>query len=244
MYRLLEDFLTRLNATLSSEETWAEMLAFFDRLGFPLASYGYTTKGDANAEFEGVVMSNYLRWYQERYEAEGYAKADPAVIHGMTKLLPRHIGIEGGFSDLAPIQLQMINEAGEIGLKTGLVFPMRIPGRFGFAGLTISNSMGREEFDRFLVDREAIAHLAVMYAHTRLQMQLTGEQGAQFHITPREREALLWTALGLSSKWAARKMKLSPKSVDFHLANAMVKLQATTRAHAVAMAINFNLINP
>ena len=244
MDQLLEGFLTRLNATSSSEESWMETLAFFEHLGFPLASYGYTAGGAGGAEFEGVVMNNYASDYHDHYEAEGYAKVDPSVIHCLTNLVPRHIGVDGGWPDLDPIQSRLINEAGEVGLRTGLVFPMRLSGRFGFAGLSISNSMGREEFDRFLVDRKMVAHLAAMYAHTRIQMQLTGEQAAQFHLTSREREVLLWMARGLPSKVAAYRLGISSKTVELHLSGARKKLGAATSAHAVARAIAFNLISP
>lgn len=56
-------------------------------------------------------------------------------------------------------------------------------------------------------------------------------------LSPREREVLDLLAQGLTGADAARRLHLSPETVRTHIRNAMVKLQAHTRVHAVALAL-------
>jgi DNA-binding NarL/FixJ family response regulator len=56
-------------------------------------------------------------------------------------------------------------------------------------------------------------------------------------LTPREREVLDLLAEGLSGEQIARRLYLSPETVRTHVRNAMEKLDARTRTHAVAIAV-------
>ncbi|MDK9721153.1 MAG: helix-turn-helix transcriptional regulator [Rhodospirillales bacterium] len=60
----------------------------------------------------------------------------------------------------------------------------------------------------------------------------------------REREVLLWSALGLESQAIGERLGLSLATVNFHIAKAMKKLGAATRAHAVAQAVIHGVIDP
>ena len=56
-------------------------------------------------------------------------------------------------------------------------------------------------------------------------------------LSPREREILGLLSQGLSGEEAANQLFLSPETVRTHVRNAMTKLGAATRAHAVALAL-------
>jgi DNA-binding NarL/FixJ family response regulator len=56
-------------------------------------------------------------------------------------------------------------------------------------------------------------------------------------LSPREREILGLLSGGLSGEQAARELGLSSETVRTHVRNAMSKLGATTRAHAVVLAL-------
>lgn len=58
----------------------------------------------------------------------------------------------------------------------------------------------------------------------------------RFGLTRREREVLDDLALGLTNKQIASRLFLSPRTVDVHVANILMKLGARTRAEAVAVA--------
>jgi len=56
-------------------------------------------------------------------------------------------------------------------------------------------------------------------------------------LSPREREVLDLLAHGMTGAQAAKRLFLSPETVRTHVRNAMAKLEARTRVHAVALAL-------
>ena len=56
-------------------------------------------------------------------------------------------------------------------------------------------------------------------------------------LSPREREVLDLLAKGLNGEEVAARLVLSPETVRTHVRNAMEKLEANTRVHAVAIAL-------
>ena len=62
-------------------------------------------------------------------------------------------------------------------------------------------------------------------------------------LTPRESEILSLVASGLESKEIARELFLSHDTVRTHVAHALAKLGARSRAQAVASAVRRGLID-
>lgn len=62
-----------------------------------------------------------------------------------------------------------------------------------------------------------------------------GEGGGT--LTAREREVLELLAGGLTGEEVAVELQLSPETVRTHVRNAMSKLDARTRVHALALAV-------
>jgi DNA-binding CsgD family transcriptional regulator len=56
-------------------------------------------------------------------------------------------------------------------------------------------------------------------------------------LSPREREILDLLSKGLTGEDAAARLFLSPETVRTHVRNAMQKLEANTRTHAIALAL-------
>ena len=63
-------------------------------------------------------------------------------------------------------------------------------------------------------------------------------------LSPREREIMGLLSQGLSGEEAAKQLYLSSETVRTHVRNAMSKLGAATRAHAVALALQRGEISP
>jgi LuxR family transcriptional regulator, quorum-sensing system regulator BjaR1 len=81
--------------------------------------------------------------------------------------------------------------------------------------------------------------LIALYA-ARKAYSLSGGSAAgtrTVNLTSREREALKWIAAGKTSWEVSMILRLSEKAIDKIIANAMIKLDAVTRAQAVASAI-------
>ncbi len=63
-------------------------------------------------------------------------------------------------------------------------------------------------------------------------------------LTPRERQILQLLAGGLTGEHVAEVLFLSPETIRTHVRNAMRKLGASTRVHAVALALSAGEITP
>lgn len=63
-------------------------------------------------------------------------------------------------------------------------------------------------------------------------------------LTPRERDCLQGLADGQSAKEMAHALRISPRTVEHHIARAQAKMQARTGAQAVARAVALGLIHP
>jgi len=252
MITCLEGFIDRLGVAQTIQETWEEVISFQRSLGFDLVEYGYAAVGSAGFEAEVATLSNFPADYQQRYRQERYYRDDPVVRYCIGNLPPLRVGRDS--LDLWPdrgrgltaIQRRIVNEAANCGMAVGVAIPLRSPGRYQLAGMSLSNDMHPAEFERFLCDCGHIAQLAALYAHTRLQMLLqTSEKDAPgVVLSPRERECLLWVSRGFTSREVASQASLSARTVDFHLASAMRKLDVATRSHAVARAFALGLLEP
>jgi PAS domain S-box-containing protein len=66
---------------------------------------------------------------------------------------------------------------------------------------------------------------------------VAAESGGRSQLTDREREVMTLVASGLQSGDIAERLILSPETIKSHVQNAMGKLGAHTRAHAVAIAL-------
>lgn len=62
-------------------------------------------------------------------------------------------------------------------------------------------------------------------------------------VTPRELEVLKWLKQGKSSWEVSRILNISERTVNFHTNNIVKKLGASNRLHAVAIALNYGIIN-
>lgn len=81
-------------------------------------------------------------------------------------------------------------------------------------------------------------------AYDRIQALIKADEATNIHLTPRERECLLWLSMGLRNAQIAYRLGIKLVTVEFHLANARRKLNATTREQAVAAAVRMGLIEP
>ena len=80
-------------------------------------------------------------------------------------------------------------------------------------------------------------------ATTALLQQLRGDDAPAETLTTRELQVLQAVALGQTNKAIAMKLGISDHTVKFHLASAMSKLGAASRAEAVAVAMRRGLLS-
>ncbi len=87
-----------------------------------------------------------------------------------------------------------------------------------------------------------LEHVAVM-ALGRFAQQAREGSEVSASLTPREREILGMVSAGLSTRQIARRLSISPRTVESHIAKLYRKLGVRTRVQAVARAASLGLID-
>ncbi len=78
---------------------------------------------------------------------------------------------------------------------------------------------------------------------SRFRQQFVGKKASlKLPLSPREQSVLTLICCGLSNKHIARELGIAPETVKSHAKKILAKLQAKTRAEAVAQAARRNLI--
>jgi DNA-binding CsgD family transcriptional regulator len=62
-------------------------------------------------------------------------------------------------------------------------------------------------------------------------------------LTPREIEVLTWVKYGRNTSETASILKISERTVKFHISNIIQKLDAENRLHALVLAIELKLLS-
>jgi DNA-binding CsgD family transcriptional regulator len=146
--------------------------------------------------------------------------------------------------DAAQAERRMWRELRDLGIEGGLTFPVHEPaiGRFGCVTIRCESDLGR--FRAFAHANAASLQAAVLHFHSSLRGRFSAPAISDDGLSPREREVLLWVANGLVTKAIARRLNLSPRTIDLHVARAMKKLGARTRSEAASLAVMQGRIVP
>jgi PAS domain S-box-containing protein len=126
----------------------------------------------------------------------------------------------------APHALQDLERIWSTLMNTGVLegrYPMRL-----------SNGLERTVTFHAVARITAGRHMASLRLADEAHARLVSPRQ---ELTAREREVLTHVARGASARQIAEAASLSPETVRTHLRNAMRKLDATSRPHAVALAI-------
>jgi DNA-binding CsgD family transcriptional regulator len=139
--------------------------------------------------------------------------------------------------------LTVFDEAAEFDILDGLTIP--IHGADGFAMMSMVINDGKLFTTAGLPMRNSL-HMMALYYHDTVERRAAEAMaaGADIRLSPREREVLIWSARGKSSWEISQVLKLSERTVTFHMENAKAKLGVTSRSHATVKAIMLGLISP
>ena len=143
---------------------------------------------------------------------------------------------------MTPNELQAERDAYEFDVRHVVIMPLRGEG-LGWGGWSACfRGSTRAEFDQTIEAHiDDIRRIGLMF-HGAVRRQ--PGLGGLVELSPREREVLMWTAAGSSSKVIAHRLNLSTRTVEHHIAAATKRLGAYNRTHAVAKALVLNLIQP
>ncbi len=194
------------------------------------------------AEARLLMINGYPPGWVEHYFERGYAQHDPVMAHCASHVTP--LAWHDLDRDAKGVARQVMGEAGEVGLRDGVTAPVHSPhGEMGVLSFALDGSASTR--------REVVGHsvaqvqMLSVYVHEtvrRVAGLSTIEPRVKLSI--REEDCLRWAADGKTSWEIAQILKLSERNVNFHLNNAVQKLDARNRQHAVAKAALQGLVQP
>jgi len=191
------------------------------------------------------IISGYPNEWWTHYKDNGYLSVDPVFAKAVEQTTPIH------WSEVTDSPLhegksrQMMLEAHEFGLKSGISAPVHGPnGEIALLSLASQREGGKIQKST----REAAPFLMLLTTHlheaARRLLSKDAVPIGKYHLTERERECLLWVAEGKTTWEISQILNISERTVIFHLQNITSKLNVNNRQQAVARAASFGLITP
>lgn len=187
---------------------------------------------------EHFLASNYSSQWIEHYTDCGYDKVDPVVLQSMTAEDPF---IWSQPSAPRPAR-QLFAEASEAGIVSGFAVPIILRnGRHSVVSVT--SDLGAAKFDRLMRSTQRAVQTAIYCYHDTL-CELAGIGSHRPDPMPvLEAEVLRWLAAGKTAAETADILCMPECSVENHIANALARLNLTSRDHLAAEAMRRGLLS-
>jgi len=190
----------------------------------------------AGTALADVTLANgWPREWFEVYARENFVAIDPIPRYGASTVQPFEWSEARYDKDSDPAAHLVMTRATEFRLMDGYCIPMH----YDDGGAVIS--LATEHLNLDPVAKSALQLIGV-YAHNRIRSLARPERQMRGELTAREREVLRWVAGGKTSWEVSVILKISERTVKFHLVEASRKLNAVNRTSAVAKALARGLI--
>lgn len=188
-----------------------------------------------------IVIDGYPPEWVKRYFEQHHFDADPVMAYCTQHVVPTcwsDLSLEPGSQ-----AERMMQEAAEFGLRDGVTMPLHSPqGELGILSLAVDAPPAQAR----ITCQNAMGHVQMLaaYLHEAVRRVSGLLHNGDPSLTPREIECLRWAADGKTSGEIAQLLGLSESTANFHLNNAMRKLDAINRQQAVAKATLQGHIQP
>lgn len=185
------------------------------------------------------VQCTYSDEWVRHYVSQDYVSIDPIVRMGLTGLMP----LDWQVVDKHNRDWRKVFDAAknfDVGTQ-GLTFPLRGRGKESALFCITADVKDREwrALKRVaLRDFQVLAgyfHHRILKANAHIEMQ-------EPKLSAREIECLKWAAVGKSTWDTSQILRISERTVKFHLDTARHKLDCLTKVQAVAKAVAIGLI--
>jgi LuxR family quorum sensing-dependent transcriptional regulator len=224
-------FLDNLTAVQTLRELKFGLYIIFQRVGVEKCALTLTPR--RNQALDDVLLVNSFPYAWERHYANRrYLMIDPAhrVAQKVTHIFTWKQAFE---KQLTANQKKLYDDVRDARLENTIVIPLRS---------TVFTGLGWLEGRDLQHDQFPICGLILNWALDKAA-QLKGVPAPPALLSPRQRDVFCWIAEGKTTSEVAEILKLSIKTVDTHIAQAMKKLDASTRTQALAIAMRHKIIS-
>lgn len=217
----------QLNALLT------EFMLQFEVLSFAFTFYLQypTSKGQIQYDY----ASNPLRAWHRHYLTNHYEDSDQTLQWSKQILEPIHWQIETQEKKArTPKERRLRQESKAFGIDRGICFPIHGPSD-DFAVLVIHQRVGEtclQQIESYLHE----FHIVGYYYYTQLKKILRKKKSKVTHtkLTPREYQCLKLTRDNFLAKDIAQLINITPRTVHFHIQNAIKKLGVKNKYQAAS----------
>lgn len=232
-----DELISQMSALTTEKDLFERLKTEARNIGFEHCAYGLRLPIQL-ANPKTVMFSTYPDTWQARYASENYLDIDPTVRHCTTSLIPLV-----WTNDLFRQAPNFWEEARSHGLQYGWTqSSVDIQGIRGMLTLSRANEplCEAELQDKWhqMVWLTQVVHQCM----SRLVVSRTLPT-ASAKLSSREKEVLRWTAEGKTSGEISTIMNIAERTVNFHIANAIEKLNCANKTAASVRAALLGLLN-
>lgn len=236
MHKWYEQLIGNLKETRDEVSIFTNLARAAKDLGFEYCAFGLQLPYPLTSK-RTVLINNYSVEWQQRYQGQEYVKHDPTILRGRANTQP-FLWTDELFSQTP----DMWEEARAHGLEHGWSQSC-VDGSGSASLLSLARSNERisqlelQAHDKKLRWLVSVAHLSLTGLY---QEQIRSK--LDVGLTERELEILRWSADGKSAADIGDILSISKNTVNFHIKNAVQKLQTSNKTAAVAKAVMMGLL--
>jgi LuxR family transcriptional regulator, quorum-sensing system regulator BjaR1 len=232
------DFIEAADASETYDELQRKLIATLaDFGGNQFALMAVVASGDSGARTPMSLSAGTVREWSERYRERGYFNSD-LIIHEAIRQSAPFTWEDLDERRFSPSAKTVFNEGRDLmKVNASLVVPMH--DARGFAGLVSLFFADGPPPDSMHKPLRLIANFAMEKAKELRGVEAeAGDWDALCPLTPRQREALAFSALGKTDWEIGVILGITEKTANHHFASAKRHLGVATRAQAVAVAVH------
>lgn len=230
--------LESLGAVESSSQLFDIVIDIKKQFGFNSIAYGLVTPNNFRSEIYYIYSDESEEWKQT-YIQKKYWKIDTRIIVARKQIAPFH------WSEL-PHRSDFISSDVMRGIWDGMTVPVHGPNHF-FGFLHFTYRPEQKKISSWLqYIQPFIVYLAqhIIEAESVLLSPLffNSSKNSSVALTGQQRKCLAWAAEGKTTEEIALILDISVSTINKHLDSASEILNANNRTHAIAKAVDGNLI--
>lgn len=254
-----DDAIGRIEDCLTLSDLKATLNDIIGNRGF--SSFGFVEITVPGATDPLVISTSSETWNQE-YRENDFYNVDPVLSVARRRNTPFNwlsVPLPGRFGRKKPGAVKTMEAARDHGFKNGLVVPFHYIDDLGISRSSVCTFFWKDknqDFEKVVSEDKVYLHVVLLYwaqkaveiaakernASSRF-LDSEGKPLRRVNLTDREIDVLSWAGRGKTVPDTAEILGISGDTVETHMRNAMVKLGANNKTHAVVKAIFLRLID-
>ncbi|MHC8305808.1 helix-turn-helix transcriptional regulator [Pseudomonas sp. PB3P13] len=194
-------------------------------------------------EVQPRIFSNYPERWLDLYKSKGYHHIDPVIRHGMKCVAPFfwHEALESRDSGTGQ---EVFASSEKYRISDGFTFNLHDAHGL-FAALSISNTERRNDFEQVMTLKAAEIQMMLIQFQSQMTNCFSLDElfpDLETGLSDRELSVLKWVVMGKAYREVADICAISIRTVKFHMANIVNKLQVCNAKQAVYKAVSLGLV--